>query len=419
MPRKPRAPRARRPAPGPRIGAPELTLRGWTLAGAAIGLIVAGRVLHVVSLTALGIAGGVLLALGYGWVRRRRAVVELNRTAHPPRFTVGQEGRVVLQGHTLATTPWLTLTESIDGGRRAARFVLVPLAAGTPVQAGYRVPTERRGRRIMGPALLTIADPCGLVRQTWAVTPATEILVRPRVYDIVPPRRGGGGEPAERATGPRVPVVESLGEFLGLREYEPGDDPRRVHWRSAARRGELLVRVDDAPAPGRTVVLLDTRADLYDEASFEVAIEAVASIATTLRRTHQAVEVVTSRGETMRPGGRSGLDAILDRLAVLEPETTDHLASVAAALRHRAGLGGVVVVTGAADTTIVDIAAALRGRRVVSLVVTRPSPTPIRTGPIPVVDAASEPFARAWNRALATGIRWHPANFPSRSRSPR
>jgi uncharacterized protein (DUF58 family) len=412
-----RARRARRAASGPRIGAPELTARGWTLVGAAAGLLVATPILRVVALAALGLAGAALLALGYGWVRRRRALVELDRIAHPPRFTVGHEGRVVLHGRALATTPWLTLTESIDGGRRAARFVLVPLAAGTSVQAGYRVGTERRGRRIMGPALLTIADPCGLVRQSWAVTPATEILVRPRVHDIVPPRRGGGGEPAERANGPRVPVAESLGEFLGLREYEPGDDPRRVHWSSSARQGELLVRIDDAPAPGRTVVLLDARVEVHDETSFEVAVEAVASIASALRRTHQTVEVVTTGGETMRPGGRSGLDAILDRLAVLEPEPTNHLASVTAALRHRAGLGGVVMITGAADETIVDVAAALRGRRVVTLVVTRPSVA--RTGPIPVVDAASQPFPQAWNRALATGIRWHPANFPSRSRSPR
>ncbi len=392
-------------------------MRGWTLAGAAGGLFVAKFFLHVDAILALALAGAALLALALVWVTRRRALLELDRTAHPPRFTVGQEGRVVLHGRTVASTPWLTLTESIDGGRRAARFVLVPLAAGTPVQAGYRVATERRGLRLMGPALLTLTDPCGLVRQTWAVTDATEILVRPRVLAIVPPRRGGGGEPAERASGPRVPVVEALGEFLALREYEPGDDPRRVHWRSSARQGELLVRVDDAPAPGRTVVLLDTRADRYDEAAFEVAIEAVASIAATLRRTHQAVEVVTSGGETMRPGTRSGLEAVLDRLAVLEPEPTNHLTPVTAALRNRLGLGGVVLVTGAADDAIVDVAAALRGRRIVTLVVTRPSP--VATGPIPVIDAASQPFPQAWNQALRTGTRWHPANSPSRSRSPR
>jgi uncharacterized protein (DUF58 family) len=408
---------ARRASRGPRIGAPELTLRGWTLAGAAGGLFIAKFLIKVDAVFALAAAGAVLLGLAFVWVTRRRALVELERTPHPPRFTVGEEGRVVLHGHTVAATPWLTLTESIDGGRRAARFVLVPLAARTPVQAGYRISTERRGLRVMGPALLTLTDPCGLVRQTWAVTEATEILVRPRVLDIVPPRRGGGGEPAERAAGPRVPVVEALGEFLALREYEPGDDPRRVHWRSSARRGELLVRVDDAPAPGRTVVLLDARADRYDEASFEVAIEAVASIAATLRRTHQAIEVVTSGGETMRPGGRSGLDTVLDRLAVLEPETTDHLGSVTAALRNRLGLGGVVVVTGAADDAIVDVAAALRRRRVVTLVVTRPSP--VATGPISVVDAARQPFLPAWNRALRTGTRWHHANSPSRSRSRR
>jgi uncharacterized protein (DUF58 family) len=335
----------------------------------------------------------------------------------PGRLTVGREGRVVLEGVTAATTPWLSITESVDGGRRAARFALVPLAAGTPVRAAYRIPTERRGRHVVGPALLTLSDPCGLVRRTWAVAGTSEIIVRPRVHDIVPPRRGGGGEPSERATGPRIPVVESLGEFLALREYEAGDDPRRVHWRSTARRGELLVRVDDAPAPGRAVVLFDTRAGVHDEASFEVAIEAVASIASSLRRTHQPAEIVTTGGETMRRPGVSALDAILDRLAVLEPDAEDHLVAVTAALRGRSGLGGVVVVTGAADQAIVDAAAALRGRRIVTIVAT--GPTTVRTGPIPLIDAAHQPFSPAWNAALRSTRRWHPANFRSPSPSPR
>jgi uncharacterized protein (DUF58 family) len=248
------------------------------------------------------------------------------------------------------------------------------------------------------------------------VSGTTEIIVRPRVHDVLPPRRGGGGEPAERTSGPRIPVVEALGEFLALRDYEPGDDPRRVHWRSTARRGDLLVRVDDAPAPGRAVILFDVRVDAHDDESFETAVEAVASIASSLHRTHQAVEVVTSAGETMRRPGRSALDAILDRLAVIEPQGADHLGVVTAALRRRFGLGGIVVVTGAADALIVDAAAALRRRRIVTLVVTRSTAT--GTGSMPVVDASREPFLVAWNSATRQPLRWQPANSQSRSRSP-
>jgi uncharacterized protein (DUF58 family) len=401
----------------PRIGTPELTRRGWTLAGGAGGLLLGSRLLGTNPLAALALGAGVLLGFGFLWVSRQSVALRLERSVHPARLNVGGEGRVVLHGQTATASPWLSITESVDSGRRAARFALVPLAAGTPVQAGYRIPTDRRGRHVVGPTLITVADPCGLVRRTWAVGGTTEIIVRPRVHDIVPPRRGGGGEPAERATGPRVPVVEALGEFLALRPYEPGDDPRRVHWPSSARHGDLLVRVDEAAAPGRAVILLDTREPVHDASSFETAIEAVASIATSLHRTHQPVEVVTTAGETFRRPGASALDLILDRLAVLEPGPVDHLGVVTGALRNRLGLGAVVVVTGAPDIAIVDAAAALRGRRIVTIVATGPHRIP--AGSIPVVEAAQRPFVDAWNSTVRARTRWQPANFRSRSHSPR
>jgi uncharacterized protein (DUF58 family) len=402
-------------AAGPRLGVPELTRRGWSLAGAAVGLLIGSLILGSAPLAALAVAAGLVLGGGALWVLHHRAVLALDRAVEPVRPTVGREARVVLYGTTTMTTPWLSLTESVDEGRRAARFALVPLAAGVDVEAGYRIPTDRRGRHLVGPTLLTLADPCGLVRRTWAVSGTSEVIVRPRVHEVLPPRRGGGGEPAERTTGPRIPVVEALGEFLALRDYEPGDDPRRVHWRSTARRGDLLVRVDDAPAPGRAVILFDVRAAVYDAESFETAVEAVASIAASLDRTHQAVEVVTSAGETIRRPGRSVLDAVLDRLAVIEPDEADHLDVLTAALRRRYGVGGVVVATGAADPIIIDTAAALRRRRAVTLVVTRSVAG--ATGSIPVVDASRQPFAPAWNAATRQPIRWQPANSRSRSRS--
>jgi uncharacterized protein (DUF58 family) len=404
-------------ARGPRIGVPELTRRGWTLGGAAVGLLVGSWLLGSDALAALALGGGLVLGVAAVWVLQHRVVMTVDRSVHPARLSVGQEGRVILRGTTTVATPWLSLTETVDGGRRAARFVVVPLPGGTELQAGYRIPTERRGRHVVGPTLLTLADPCGLVRRTWAVGGTSEVIVRPRVHTVLPPRRGGGGEPAERASGPRIPVVEALGEFLALRDYEPGDDPRRVHWRSTARRGDLLVRVDDAPAPGRAVVLFDVRVSAHDARTFEAAVEAVASIAASLHRTHQPVEVVTSAGETLRRPGRTALDAVLDRLAVVEPDPTDHLDVVTGALRKRFGLGGVVVVTGAADPVILDAAAALRRRRVVTLVTT--GPATLATGPIVLVDASQRPFPVAWAATTRAPTRWQPANSPSRSRSRR
>ena len=402
-------------AGGPRLGVPELTRRGWTVAGASVGMVVASFFVGATPVAALGLVGCLVLVWAWGTVLTSRVSLPLARSVRPARPSVGREGRVLLQGRTTRPTPWLTITESVDGGRRAARFVQVPLDPGTPVEAVYRIPTDRRGRHVVGPALVTVADPCGLVRRTWAAAGAGEVIVQPRVHDVVPPRRAGGGEPAERADGPRIPVVEALGEFLALRGYEPGDDPRRVHWRSTARVGELLVRVDEAPAPGRVVVLFDVRPAVYAGDAFERAVEAVASIAASLHRSHQPAEVVTSAGETMRRPGVNALHAVLDRLAVLEPDGKDHLSAVTAVLRGRAGLGGVVVVTGAADGAVTDAAAALRGRRVVTLVTT--APTRVATGPIVRVDVARRPFPDVWNATMRVSARWQPASSRSRSRS--
>ena len=74
-------------------------------------------------------------------------------------------------------------------------------------------------------------------------------------------------------------MVSDLGdEFVTLREYELGDDLRRVHWRSTARTGELMIRQDEARWRSRAAVVLDVQPGAHDAASFEVAVEAAASV---------------------------------------------------------------------------------------------------------------------------------------------
>jgi uncharacterized protein (DUF58 family) len=72
--------------------------------------------------------------------------------------------------------------------------------------------------------------------------------------------------------------------FDSLREYVIGDELRRVHWRSSAKVGELMVREQLDTSEPTIVVLLDDRAAAHPQvrdglsASFEAACEAAASI---------------------------------------------------------------------------------------------------------------------------------------------
>lgn len=383
------------------LGRPVPTRRGWTLAGGSVSLIVGSRVLGAGALAGLGLSGGLLILFALAYVTRGRPGLDIRRHARPSRVHVGAEGRVVLEGVTTARTPLLALTEMIDGGSRSARFVLSPSDAGERIEATYRVPTARRGLHELGPLLAIVSDPLGLARRAWEVVDVTDIIVRPRVHPVLAPRRAGGGDQDPRAEGARVPAFEPAGEFLALRDYEPGDDPRRVHWRSSARLGELVVRQDEAAAPGRVVLLLDTRMSAHDDASFEIAVEAIASLAMRLSQDHAPVEAVTTGGQVLGRPGPGTLELLLDRLAVVEVTDSDMLAAVGARLATRLGLGAFVAITGTPDRALLDALAPLGSRAVVTVVATRSDTRLARVSGFTLVDATTEPFPAAWNQTHA------------------
>ena len=74
------------------------------------------------------------------------------------------------------------------------------------------------------------------------------------------PHSVGRDDPHAGADHPNV-LGQGGEDFYTLREYVVGDDLRRVHWASTARRGELMVRQDEVPWQGRATVLLDARRD--------------------------------------------------------------------------------------------------------------------------------------------------------------
>src|SRR5438552_2925243 len=303
----------------------------------------------------LAVGAVALIAGALGWVAVRGSPeLVLHRRVQPARLHVGSDGRIdlLVENRGRRTTPVLAATDSFDEGRRAARFLVPPLAPGTTGRAAYRIPTRRRGRYQVGPLWLAATDPFGLARRAWAGLGVSELVVRPRVHDIAAPVGVGSRMAAAQADEPTARALMSdLGDdFLNLREYTVGDDLRRVHWRSTARTGELMIRQDEARWRSRAAVVLDGRPQAYDRASFEVAVEAVASVVARLVRLRRRVEVVTSAGEVLGTGGDPRHD-VIDRLATVGPDPVDRLATVLAGIRahHRADL--VVAVLRAVDDT--------------------------------------------------------------------
>jgi uncharacterized protein (DUF58 family) len=239
------------------------------------------------------------------------------------------------------------------------------------------------------------------------------------VNDILAPRQSGGRVVASVEPVPARAQAADGEEFLTLRGYEVGDDLRRVHWRSTARVGDLMIRQDEAQWRARAIVVLDTRPDAHDAASFETAVEATASIVDRLTRMRRRVEILTSNGQSLGASSvRSGA-AVMDLLATIEPGGDDRLAGMLAALRAHRRAALVVAVVGSMGSIELDALGALTAHGTAVMVATRPGAEPqpelVTWSGLVVVDAARAPFPAAWNQAMT---RWHLAPPPRSPRSP-
>src|SRR5262249_19678765 len=148
-------------------------------------------------------------------------------------------------------------------------------------------------------------------------------------------------------TGAGRPVRSSLGsDLFGLREYEIGDDLRRVHWPASARSQTLILREDEVSWEAETTTVgLDTRRSRYSEESFETAVDAGASVVAAVCGLRRRVRLLTSDGFEVRSQGAGGHTRAMDFLAVVARTGPGRHDRVLDGLRRR-GRGPVAVVTG-------------------------------------------------------------------------
>ena len=379
-----------------------LTRRGWSFVGAAAGLYLGARLLGLVQLAVLGVATAFLIIGAYVWVRFKAPTLVARRTLKEL-LQVGVEGRVDLVVTAAGRVPTLAIADAFDHGRRAARFLLAPLAAGEEARAAYRFPTDRRGRFEIGPLRATLTDPFGLVSSSRRMLGTEQVIVYPRVHEIIAPPDVGGldldrDHPAVR------PRVESSGDFMTLREYAPGDDLRHVHWRSTARRGHLMMRQNETRRRAPVLLMLDVRPATHDRASFERAVESVASIATALDRAGRPFEVVWSTGATIGAPGRRHIVYIMDELAIVEPHGADRL--LIASTRRRSS--ALIAVTGRLlpnDAASLGLLVRDGGLMVTVSCSEQTAPVAprVRRFRSLVVEHDERPFALSWNEAV---LRW-------------
>jgi uncharacterized protein (DUF58 family) len=203
-----------------------------------------------------------------------------------------------------------SMTVFVDSHPQGAHHLSIPTR---PIRIELLMATMPRGLHVLGPVEETFHDPFGLVRRKRVRPERMEFLVWPEIVDLV-----ALGTPTDVLEATAVAVAQGSDDFSSIRPYSPGDDPRRIHWRSSARRAMLHVReLVDTQHPVMTLVLAGT----MDPAEFETAVSSLASLYSALSSVGVgvALQVVENDGVLSLPDVLDGSE-VLDGLALLAVE---------------------------------------------------------------------------------------------------
>ncbi len=265
-----------------------------------------------------------------------------------------------------------------------------------------RLNSSARGYYRLGPLTVTSGDIFGLHPRSRVQSDIDHLIVYPRMYTLtelsIPSLSHLGDAKSERR------VFDDPSRLMGVREYEHGDSPRRIHWKATARNRALQVKLFEFTTDLKVDVFLaiDSFADRSQE-DLELGISTAASVARHLleRDVQTGFFANTKLADTQHPAciapssGNAHLALILEALAKTTADVDHVFVDFFDRERSKLGFGGTLVfVVGEAS---------------------------------PAIELLMDDLARAQRRVLgfhlgaqsqaphAPGVRWHQISRPATS----
>lgn len=335
-----------------------VTPLGWALLGIVVISFLVGYnrgwlELVVVAWAGLVLLGGALLQL----IGSNAAEISLSLTAE--RVSAGETAA----GDIAVTNPVKRrlsgIRVEVPIGEGLAVFNVPSIAPGEQNHDRFVVPTTRRGVIRIGPVRTVRADPIGLVRREIVWAESLELFVHPRTISI--PSMSTGfmrdleGNPTRDLTASDV-------SFHAIREYQPGDERRTIHWKSTAKTGTYMVRQFEETRRSHLMIALSLASGDYgDTEQFELAVSATGSLGARAIYDARTVSVLVGdatpefarkRSFTATALSTVTRSRLLDELARIDENNTslaiDELARVAA--DDIAGISLAFLVCGAAPS---------------------------------------------------------------------
>jgi uncharacterized protein (DUF58 family) len=310
--------------------------RGLVVFAGAICMWIAARFVGSPELHIVAVGVAVLPFASAAMVRWTRARLQVTRRLSHTKVQPGQRVTVELEIENGAptSTSFILVEDRLPPTLgRPARLVLSGIPGKNTQRVSYSMVCRTRGRFSIGPLRMDLSDPFALTKVRLEFSDKDDLVVFPEIEELdrAPSSQygSGAGESASRQ------LFRTAEEFYTMREYMLGDDLRRIHWPSVARRGKLMIRQDESARRSLATVVLDTRVGAFGQAysePFEKAVSVAASLGVHLSRSGFGLRLAA--GQT-RPVAVTE-DAFLEALASASHTPTKPLGSILVPLRTSA-----------------------------------------------------------------------------------
>ena len=325
-----------------------VTPTGWaviTLVIVGLALAVAFQWVEALACALAGVVALVLAAMRVAW--RPPHVVSIR--VPNERIVAGQTavGEISVRNERARSVRSGIIELPIGTG--TGEFVVPPLGAHETWDEMFLISSRHRGLINVGPARAVRSDALGLLRRVRMWDEPVLLHVHPRTVRVPFDATGFQLDVEGVSTGK---LSSSDVSFHALRDYEPGDDRRAVHWQSTARLGKLIVRQYEETHRSHHVIVLDTSRDAWDHDTFETAVSVAGSLGLANLRESRPVSLTTTEG--WLPSGIAM--RMLDALSEVKARSFGDLSRrVREAVAQRPGVSALTLIVG---PNVTDIEAA-------------------------------------------------------------
>ena len=325
-----------------------VTTTGWaviTLVIVGLALAVAFQWVEALACALAGVVALVLAAMRVAW--RPPHVVSIR--VPNERIVAGQTavGEISVRNERARSARSGIIELPIGTG--TGEFVVPPLGAHETWDEMFLISSRHRGLINVGPARAVRSDALGLLRRVRMWDEPVLLHVHPRTVRVPFDATGFQLDVEGVSTGK---LSSSDVSFHALRDYEPGDDRRAVHWQSTARLGKLIVRQYEETHRSHHVIVLDTSRDAWDHDTFETAVSVAGSLGLANLRESRPVSLSTTEG--WLPSGVAM--RLLDALSEVKARSFGDLSRrVREAVAQRPGVSALTLIVG---PNVTDIEAA-------------------------------------------------------------